>query len=212
MQSVSAWSAAARGFLLCAGLIVAIGPQNLFVIRMGREPRYRLLASALCAACDAALIAIGLFGAGSLILRSAWTMRILGILGGALLLRTGMGLLVAETAAGVRAGASATLRPQTTRRVVRDALGFSLLNPHALLDTIIVIGSVGTLYGPTGRWYFGLGACAASCVWYWLLGRLGGSLLTAAEARGLSRWFDRMSGLILIGFSLLVTTSVFRAW
>ncbi|WP_353328838.1 LysE family transporter, partial [Chitiniphilus shinanonensis] len=56
-----------QGLSLGGGLIVAIGAQNAHVLRMGLSRRHALLTAAVCALCDAALIAAGLAGMGALL-------------------------------------------------------------------------------------------------------------------------------------------------
>ena len=55
-------SAAVEGFLLGAGLIVAIGAQNAFVLRQGLARRHVFAVATVCALSDLALIAAGLAG------------------------------------------------------------------------------------------------------------------------------------------------------
>ena len=54
--------------------------------------------------------------------------------------------------------------------MVRRAMALTWLNPHVYLDTVLLIGSVAATHGPSGRWWFGVGACAASAVWFIGLG------------------------------------------
>jgi L-lysine exporter family protein LysE/ArgO len=56
------------------------------------------------------------------------------------------------------------------RRVVLACLGFTLLNPHVYLDTVVLLGSLSTQYGGAGRWAFAGGASTASVLWFLSLG------------------------------------------
>jgi L-lysine exporter family protein LysE/ArgO len=56
-----------RGFATAMALIVAIGPQNAFVLRQGIRRQHVLAVVAACAASDLALIAAGVAGFGALI-------------------------------------------------------------------------------------------------------------------------------------------------
>src|SRR3954447_19974203 len=58
---------AVEGFLLGAGLIVAIGAQNAFVLRQGLARRHVFAATTLCAVSDIILIAAGVAGLGRLV-------------------------------------------------------------------------------------------------------------------------------------------------
>jgi L-lysine exporter family protein LysE/ArgO len=53
--------------------------------------------------------------------------------------------------------------------VVAAVLGFTLLNPHVYLDTVILVGSVANQFGQD-RWAFGIGAMFASVVWFFSIG------------------------------------------
>lgn len=51
-----------RDLTLGLPLIVAIGPQNAFVLRQGLTRRHGLLAALVCSLADTALIAFGVLG------------------------------------------------------------------------------------------------------------------------------------------------------
>jgi L-lysine exporter family protein LysE/ArgO len=53
--------------------------------------------------------------------------------------------------------------------VALSVLGFTFLNPHVYLDTVILLGSIGNQFGP-GKWWFALGAVVASFVWFSSIG------------------------------------------
>jgi L-lysine exporter family protein LysE/ArgO len=46
-----------------------------------------------------------------------------------------------------------------------SVLGFTFLNPHVYIDTVLLLGTIGARFGPH-RWFFALGAVAASTVWF----------------------------------------------
>jgi L-lysine exporter family protein LysE/ArgO len=48
--------------------------------------------------------------------------------------------------------------------------GFTFLNPHVYLDTVILLGSVASQRADPGQWVFGWGACLASVLWFSALG------------------------------------------
>jgi L-lysine exporter family protein LysE/ArgO len=59
--------------------------------------------------------------------------------------------------------------PVTRRQALLSALAFSWLNPHAWLDTAVLIGTASLAYGQ-GSTTFGLGAAAGSLLWFLSLG------------------------------------------
>jgi len=52
------------------------------------------------------------------------------------------------------------------KKVLLTCLAFTFLNPHAYLDTIVLVGSLSTRYRGAGKWMFGRGACIASEMWF----------------------------------------------
>jgi len=64
-------------------------------------------------------------------------------------------------ASGVQSGSAKT--------VVLSVLGFTFLNPHVYLDTVILLGSIGNQFGPD-KWWFALGAVVSSFVWFSSIG------------------------------------------
>src|SRR5437868_15391661 len=89
-------TAFAQGWLMTAGLIVAIGAQNALVLRQGLARSHVGAVVLLCTASDWLLIALGVFGLGTVIQSSS---GLLGALryGGALFL-AGYGLRAAHRA------------------------------------------------------------------------------------------------------------------
>lgn len=55
-----------QGLLLCLSLIVAIGPQNAFLLRVGASSQNAYLAAGISALCDLFLTALGAVGLGPL--------------------------------------------------------------------------------------------------------------------------------------------------
>lgn len=163
------FSSAAAGFVTSAGLIIAIGAQNAFVLRQGVQRSHVGLVVAVCMASDMALIVCGVAGMGALVL--AWPQLLQGLrFGGAAFLAC-YGLLAAHRAwRGTGALQPGQGQPQSRRRVLLACLAFTFLNPHVYLDTMVLIGTISTRYAGTAQWAFGLGACLASVVWFSALG------------------------------------------
>lgn len=82
-------------------------------------------------------------------------------------------------AAGRTAGA-------TLRSTMVAALGFSLLNPHVYLDTVIMLGSIGSRHIAADRPAFVAGASTASLVWFF--GLAYGAALLAPLFRNPRTW------------------------
>lgn len=161
------------GMVLSLSLIMAIGPQNAHVLRMGLQRQHLWLTVATCAVADIALIGLGVLGLAQL---GGLSDKLQGALIGAGVLFLGVYGWQAfqrfmRPAAPVRPGevAVAGPPPASRRQAVLSALAFSWLNPHAWLDTAVLIGTASLAYGEASR-SFGLGAAAGSVVWFLVLG------------------------------------------
>ena len=93
------------------------------------------------------------------------------------------------------------------RIALLSCLGFTFLNPHVYLDTVIILGTLGNQHGPEGRWFFGAGAITASVVWFFSLAY--GARLLAPLFRSPRAWrlLDALTALtlFLIAIGLLRT-------
>jgi L-lysine exporter family protein LysE/ArgO len=156
------------GFGAGAGLIVAIGAQNAFVLRQGIDRRRIALVVLICILSDAALILAGVAGAGALVDRAPSFLAVVRWAGAAFLVA--YAALAARRALSPGAMTAASGPGATTRGVALTALALTWLNPHVYLDTVVLLGSLSAAQGDPQRWAFGAGAMAASVVWFSLIG------------------------------------------
>jgi L-lysine exporter family protein LysE/ArgO len=194
---------ALNGFLLGGGLIVAIGAQNAFVLRQGLLRRHVLPLVLFCALSDALLIAAGVAGLGALI--AAWPVGLtVAAVGG------GLFLAVYGALALKRAWRPAVLTPPATaaeslKTALLTCAGFTFLNPHVYLDTVVLVGGVSAQYAGAGRVAFAVGAMTASLCWFFALG-YGARLLVPLFARPAAwRVLDGLIALVMfsLAFALL---------
>jgi L-lysine exporter family protein LysE/ArgO len=162
-------SAAAAGFITGAGLIIAIGAQNAFVLRQGLQRSHVGLVVAVCALSDIALILCSVSGVGALVLKWPQLMQVLRFGGAAFLAWHGL-LAAQRTWRGAGSLAPEQGNEKNWRRVLLACLAFTFLNPHVYLDTMVLVGSLSTRYPGIAQWMFGLGACIASIAWFSSLG------------------------------------------
>lgn len=157
-----------QGFLMTAGLIVAIGAQNALVLRQGLMRRHVGAVVALCTVSDWLLIALGVFGLGALIQSQPLLLQVFRYGGAAFLLAYG-----ARSAwrawQGPASGLAVSVRSESLMVTLGTALALTYLNPHVYLDTVVLLGSVGAQHGE-GRPAFTVGAGLASLCWFMLLG------------------------------------------
>jgi L-lysine exporter family protein LysE/ArgO len=204
VTSSTTWPVVAAGFLFGLSLIVAVGAQNLYVLRQGLLRQYVPLVVGICAASDVALISLGVAIDRDATGRSQW------LLNGA---RTAGALFVFAYAAFAarRAFRPAEMSLEGRRRtasgaaVAGAALAFTWLNPAAYLDTLVLVGTVANT--TAGRqWWFAAGAAGASLVWFVLLGfgaRSLRPLFTKAWSWRALDWFTAIV-MTLVGLRLVV--------
>jgi L-lysine exporter family protein LysE/ArgO len=182
------------GLGLGLSLIVAIGAQNVFVLRQGIRREHVLPVVIICAVSDALLIAAGVAGLGFVISAAPWLVVVArwagalfllayGILAARRAWRGGEQLRVdpadAEDSAARSSGrGTATATRSALAPVVATVLALTWLNPHVYLDTVLMLGSIAATHGDE-RWLFAAGAIAASILWFTALG---------FGARYLGRW------------------------
>ncbi|WP_292833956.1 L-lysine exporter [Microbacterium sp.] len=177
------------GFGLGLSFIVAIGAQNLFVLRQGIRREHVLVVATVCAVSDALLIAVGVSGLGAILEAAPGAIEVVRWAGALFL--SGYAILAARRAwrpsgdalalapaesdpnAGPHGrGAHPMLSRSTTATrlapVIVTCLGLTWLNPHVYLDTVFLLGSVAATYGDE-RWLFAIGAVTASVVWFFSL-------------------------------------------
>lgn len=184
-------------------LIIAIGAQNAFVLRIGIEGRIRVVTSvvAICAASDAVLIAAGVLGIGALVKAAPVALVLIRIVGAGFLIV--YGLFAAKR--GLRPGALVAAEPRGETRMrtaIVSALALTWLNPHVYLDTILFLGSVANRQGAGERWWWAAGAVAASLLWFAGLG-FGARLLRPVFARpGAWRVLDGIIAVVMIALGI----------
>lgn len=159
-----------KGMGIGGSLIMAIGAQNAFVLRQGLQRQYVLTSALVCIICDVLLIALGAAGVGALIAGDPDLYAYAKWGGAAFLIWYG---LRSARAAWRPVGLTVDAKPLAPPRhaaVITSALAFSLLNPHAYLDTVVLLGSIGGQEIGIGRVLFAAGAMLASFLWFMCLG------------------------------------------
>jgi L-lysine exporter family protein LysE/ArgO len=184
------------GLGLMFSLIIAVGAQNVYVLRQGLRREHVLPVVLICAASDAVLVLAGTAGLGYLVKTLPWlivvarwagaiSLVLYGVLAARRAWKAGGEALLADPAAadgaetaGTPARRTATLTRTVLAPVILATLAFTWLNPNVYLDTVLLIGSIAATHGDD-RWLFAAGAIVASVTWFFALG---------FGARHLGRW------------------------
>jgi L-lysine exporter family protein LysE/ArgO len=155
-----------QGFGLGAGLIIAIGAQNAFVLRQGLKRQHLFMTASISTLCDAILILLGVGGLGTVI-ANVPALTVIATWGGAVfLLFFGLRSFRSAVVKSALDTGKASAQPVSPGGAILAVLAFSLLNPHVYLDTVVLVGSVGAHYHANERVTFALGAILASCTWF----------------------------------------------
>ncbi|MBN2617381.1 MAG: amino acid transporter [Spirochaetales bacterium] len=156
------------GYVTGLGLIVAIGPQNSFLIKQGIKKEYHLLIALICSLSDALLITLGVLGIGSLVEKSPYLIKYTSLMGSVLLSLYGVKHVISVFKNSVTESDVLEVRSGLIDTII-IVLGLTFLNPHVYLDTLLLLGSISMSFKGNGNYLFGIGAILASFTWFFLL-------------------------------------------
>lgn len=175
MLSLAAFLA---GLAICLGLIISIGAQNSYVLRQGIRREHVGAIVLACIASEIVLQTAGVAGVGVLVEHVPWLDGVARWAGAIFLVGyavvcarrawRGGGSLVeapADADAGSGAGGVAVRQRTSRRTAVLTILALTWLNPHALIETTLVMGSIAATHGDA-RWSFLVGGLVASAIWF----------------------------------------------
>jgi L-lysine exporter family protein LysE/ArgO len=185
-----------HGFILALGLILPLGVQNVFVFSQGAcQPKLgrTLPVVVTAAACDTLLILLAVLGVSVAVLKFLWLK--VALLGGGVLFLAYMGWVTWTSAAAVELAAGDEGWP--VRRQVLFALSVSLLNPHAILDTIGVIGTSSLAYTGNALAAFTLACILVSWLWFAFLAVAGRAVRSLDGSGAALRLLNRASAIIM---------------
>jgi L-lysine exporter family protein LysE/ArgO len=181
-----------------AGLIVAIGAQNAFVLKQGILRRHLFITAALCSLIDIILISAGVLGLGSFISRIPLLLILATISGSVFLISYGIRSFWAAWKPKTLDDEAQSGNPGTLKGTILTLLAFSLLNPHVYLDTVLLLGSIGARHPLTQRISFIAGACTASVLWFFGLS-YGSAVLTPLFRKKITwRILDLLIGCVML--------------
>lgn len=187
------------GFAMSAALIMAIGAQNLFVLRQGLKREHVGPIVLFCGCADAILIAAGVGGVGVLLGAMPQLTLSLTIGGAAFLTWYGVKAfqrMMAPEAMSVTAQGRIPLG-----RALGATAAFTFLNPHVYLDTVLLMGAAGSAQPIELRPVFVAGAATASISWFAAIG-YGARILTPIFSRP-AAWkvLDAIVGVVMLALA-----------
>lgn len=197
-----------EGLFLQASLIFALGAQNIFVLESGLKKQNPLLICFICFFCDLLLIMVGVAGAGSLFSNFSQLKIIIGIIGVFFLFQYGFSKIFSPQ--GVYDELEQSPIECGIKRSILLAITFSLLNPHAYLDAIVLIGGYSTKYALlSDRILVGLGAACFSLLWFLFLSSASTLMKPIFSNAKSFKFVTTCSGLLLLFLSYRLSLDVY---
>jgi len=183
------------GIILAFGLIIPLGIQNIFVFNQGASQQKLLhaLPSVITAAsCDTLLIIMAVLGVSVIVLTIPWLKLLIFIVGFFFLAYMGFVIWKSQPK-----NLDKNHQPLSAKRQIGFAMSVSLLNPHAFLDTIGVIGTNALEFTGTARLAYTLACILTSCIWFTSLA-IAGRYLQQLDKSGLGlKIINKVSALII---------------
>ena len=193
-----------QGLGLGASLIMAIGAQNAHVLRTAVRGQHVLPTVVACIVIDVLLIALGMSGLGALIETSPALLALARYGGAAFLFWYGLRCWRSSLRGGAAIALDAGAQVQTLGAALATVIALSLLNPHVYLDTVVLLGAVGSSLAEGSRTSFALGAMTASVLWFTALG-LGARRCAPLLARpAVWRAIEALTGAMMLVLALLL--------
>lgn len=158
------------GFLIGSSLILAIGPQNIFVVEQGLKKQFTFLVCLICSVSDLILIFFGLFIFSYLSVYFTKTVTL--ILNLALIIFLINFIWNKINQHYQKISLNLIRNNETRKSILVKTLGFTYLNPHVYSDTVFFIGNLSKDLSLEEKLFFGMGASLSSFIFFFLLGYL----------------------------------------
>jgi len=184
-----------HGFVLAIGLIIPLGVQNFFVFSQGALRKFgRAIPIVITAGvCDTLLILLAVSGVSVVVLNFVWMKTVLVVLGTLFLLYIGVMSWKAKPSASQNEGLAGAKVPQ----LVGYTMMISILNPHAILDTVGVIGTSSIQYEGGEKVVFTAACIMVSWIWFIFLAALGHFVGTKDPSGKLTGALNKVSALVM---------------
>lgn len=195
-----------HGIILAFGLILPLGVQNVFVFSQGAtQPNLlrALPAGVTAAICDTLLILLAVFGLSLIVLQFEWLRITLMTIGIIFLLYMGYSIWRSNPANTENSEAL------PIKKQILFALSVSLLNPHAILDTIGVIGTSALKYSGTEQMMFTVACVFISWLWFFGLTLTGASFKKLDGSGKLMRLFNKCSAVFIWATACYLASGLF---
>ena len=186
-----------QGFIIGSSLIIAIGPQNLYVINQGLKKNYILIVVLICSLSDSLLIVCGIYLSNNILSLNPSIITIMKLIGGIWLILYGINKIKNSKNHVIN---NKEFNEVSFIKVVMTTLAITYANPHVYLDTVILLGSISINFD--NKLYFGLGAIFASFVFFFSLGYFSNFLSQYIKSKKVWFYIDNVMGFLMLFYGL----------
>ena len=186
-----------QGFIIGSSLIIAIGPQNLYVINQGLKKNFILIVVLICSLSDSLLIICGIYLSNNILSLNPSVITIMKLIGGIWLILYGVNKIRNSRHRVIN---NKEFNEVSFIKVVMTTLAITYANPHVYLDTVILLGSISINFH--SKLYFGLGAIFASFVFFFSLGYFSNFLSQYIKSHRVWFFIDNIMGFLMLIYGL----------
>lgn len=186
-----------QGFIIGSSLIIAIGPQNLYVINQGLKKNFVFIVVLICSLSDSLLIVCGIYLSNNILSLNTSIITIMKLIGGIWLILYGISKIKNSRQHEIK---SSEINAASFTKVVLTTLAITYANPHVYLDTVILLGSISINFD--SKLYFGLGAIFASFIFFFSLGYFSNFLSQYVKSPKVWFYIDNVMGFLMLFYGL----------
>jgi L-lysine exporter family protein LysE/ArgO len=195
------------GVILAFGLIIPLGIQNIFIINQGAsQPKWVQTIPGVLTAfiCDALLISGAVMGVSLAVLSIPLVKTIFYYVGLVFLIY--MGWVTWRSSSQP----TDSFQPLSSRQQIYFAASVSLLNPHAVLDSVAVIGTNSLHFIGTDKWLFTFACILVSFCWFVGLSLIGRLFKQKESNHTALKWLNKFSALTIWAVAIYIAKQMLQ--
>jgi L-lysine exporter family protein LysE/ArgO len=188
------------GFVTLLTLILAVGAQNVFILRQGLLRGHVFAVCLFAATADAILIWTGVIGFSAISQIVPEISKFMTWAGAAFLISYGIIRFITAYKGiyDIRFGDDSS----TLSKSLLALAGFTFLNPHVYLDTLGLIGAVSVQYDDAlSKYAFATGASVGSLIFFFILGYGARILSPLMSSTGAWQILDIVIGITMLAIA-----------
>lgn len=196
-----------HGLLLALGLILPLGAQNVFVFNQGanhKSLKKSLPVVITAGLCDTLLILLAVLGV-SLILNHYPSLQLIVYIVGLFFL-----LYMAWSLWNEKPADATDQPPMSAKKQIGFAMSVSLLNPHAIMDTIGVIGTSASIYSNDEKVAFTISTILVSWIWFISLALIGKFVGKVDKSGRFILILNKLSSAIILIVAILIIKNIYQ--